>query len=170
MLFIRTKTLFSYVTDFSQWFIWLSALCILIWLAGHDGACTDLQNLEVEVGGSEVWPAWVLHKSCLKRPKVNKETDSICIHGLSAVTLSGWWPAPTDFFLSSSLVFLSGPHLHFTQGQLVCFFWGSAEFCILVREDRSRNNFLAGLFLHPGLLSFVLCFWRACRSLASPPS
>lgn len=42
-------------------------------------------------------PAWVLYESCLKRPKDNKERDSIRILASSAVTVSGWWMVLTDF-------------------------------------------------------------------------
>lgn len=109
-------------------------------------------------------PAWVLHESCLKRPKDNKERDSIRIHGLFCCycvrVMDGidWFPSyGAHWYFYFNLI------LHFTHG-LVCFFWVRAEFCILVCEDRTGIYFLAGLSLVLVTKNILASFPLSCVS------
>lgn len=72
--------------------------CILTWLSGHDGACTDLEYLEVKVGGSEVHrqPGCYIRAVWKGQRTTKKETVYVYMAS-SAATVSGWWMVLTDF-------------------------------------------------------------------------
>lgn len=109
--------------------------CILTWLTGHDGACTELQYLEVKVGGSEVHrqPGCYIRAVSKGQRTTKKETVYIYTHGLfccycvRVVGCIDWFPgygAHWYFYFDLILYFTHGL-LFLSKGRILYFgLWG----------------------------------------------
>lgn len=136
------------------WFIWLSALCILTWLAGHGGVCIWIWGIWRRRQKDGVHSQAGCYIRAVSKAKGHHRKQTAHLHmPSSALPLRHMLDCMN---LRNSLIFTSRPHsaLHIGTGLpflVECFY-------ILAHENRTRIYFLAG----PSKVLVTRSPWACC--------